>query len=477
VDYFPAFLNLEDKSCLLVGGGTVAARKAEILLSAGARLTVVAPSLGSKLGRLAETGRITYRQRRFAANDVNGHWLVVNASDDTEVAREVFDAANDAGIFCNSVDDKTHCSYVSPAIVDRNPVIVAVSTGGSSPLLARKIRAQIETVLPARLGQLARLASDWRNRAKTRISDFLGRRRFWERVFEGGVAEDVLAGRMQSANRNIAALLETASQKVKPEGEAWLVGAGPGDPSLLTLRALQLMQRADIVVHDRLVSQEVLALVRRDAELVSVGKTPGCRSTTQEEINDLLIRLVREGKRVCRLKGGDPFIFGRGGEEIRALADAGLRYQVVPGITAAAGCAAYAGIPLTHRELAQSVVLLTAHGKNSVDRLDWPSLARDRQTLALYMAVRRFAEIRSKLIEYGRSPDTPIAIIENGTSDNQRIIHGHLEDLVDLADQKDIVAPALLLVGEVAELGIGREWFEGRCRVQDNEVSTRAAAT
>ena len=475
MDYFPAFLNLKDKSCLLVGGGSVASRKADLLLAAGARLTVVAPELEHKLRQYVDSGQITHRVGRFSPMDVNGHWLVVNASGDTQVSNEVFEAANDAGVFCNSVDDKTRCSYVSPAIIDRSPVVVAVSSGGAAPLLARKIRAQIETILPARLGQLAALASEWRDRVKNRIGDLLGRRRFWEEVFDGAVSDDALAGRMQSARRNFASLLETATRSPKEDGEAWLVGAGPGDPGLLTLRALQLMQRADVVIHDRLVSREVLALVRRDAEIISVGKTPGCRSTSQEEINELLIRLVSDGKRVCRLKGGDPFIFGRGGEEIEALAKAGLRYQVVPGITAAAGCAAYAGIPLTHRDMAQSVVFLTAHGKNSVDRLDWPSLARDRQTLAIYMAVHRFPDIRSKLIGYGRSPDTPIAIIENGTSDKQRVIHGSLENLIDLAKQHEIVAPALLVIGEVAAFGIGKEWFESRPQVHEREAPASVA--
>jgi uroporphyrin-III C-methyltransferase/precorrin-2 dehydrogenase/sirohydrochlorin ferrochelatase len=476
VDYFPAFLNLKDKSCLLVGGGSVAARKANLLLAAGASLTVVASELGPELQEHLKAGRISHRDGTFRPEHVNGHWLVVNASGDAAVSIQVYKAANEAGIFCNSVDDKTRCSYISPAIIDRSPVLVAVASGGAAPLLARKIRAQIETILPARLGQLAALAYEWRDRVKIRIGDLLGRRRFWEQVFDGAVSDDVLAGRMQSARRHIASLLDKATHLRKPEGEAWLVGAGPGDPGLLTIRALQLMQGADVVVHDRLVSAEVLALARRDAELISVGKAPGCRSTTQEETNDLLIRLVREGKRVCRLKGGDPFIFGRGGEETEALANAGLRYQVIPGITAAAGCAAYSGIPLTHRDKAQSVVFLTAHGKNSVDQLDWPSLARDRQTLALYMAVGRFADIQSKLLEYGRSPDTPIAIIENGTSDNQRVMHGHLEDLIGLADQHDIVAPALLIVGEVAELGVGRGWFEGRPAVRQQEAPTPVVA-
>jgi uroporphyrin-III C-methyltransferase / precorrin-2 dehydrogenase / sirohydrochlorin ferrochelatase len=476
VNYFPAFLELKNKSCLLVGGGSVASRKVGSLMAAGATITVVAPELDSKLQRLVDSERITHRAGRFSPEDVQGQWLVVNATGDSQVSNEVYAASNAAGVFCNSVDERTQCSYVSPAIVDRSPVIVAISSGGAAPLLARKIRAQIETILPARLGQLASLASEWRGKVKNQISDLLGRRRFWERVFDGAISNDVLAGRMNSARLNIASLLSDATGSTDQQGEAWLVGAGPGDPGLLTIRALQLMQRADVVVHDRLVSKEVLALVRRDAELISVGKSPGCKSVPQEEINALLIGLVGDGKRVCRLKGGDPFIFGRGGEEMEALANAGLRYQVVPGITAAAGCAAYSGIPLTHRDLAQSVVFLTAHGKDSIDRLDWPSLARDRQTLAFYMAVRRFQDIHDKLIEYGRSPETPIAIIENGTSDGQRAMHGRLENLQNLAERHDVVAPALLIVGEVAEFGIGKEWFEGPAIVQRNEASASVAA-
>jgi uroporphyrin-III C-methyltransferase/precorrin-2 dehydrogenase/sirohydrochlorin ferrochelatase len=476
MNYYPAFLNINGKSCLLVGGGRVASRKAESLLAAGASLTVVATALDAKLRRLAEAGEITHRAVSFSPEHVNGHWLVVNATGDTRVSREVFEAANNAGIFCNSVDDSTRCSYISPAIIDRSPVIVAVSSGGASPLLTRRIRGQLETALPARLGQLASLASEWRDRVRHRLGDLLGRRRFWERVFDGIVSDDALAGRMQSARRHIATLLDEAAGPAQHDGEVWLVGAGPGDPGLLTIRALQLLQNADVVVHDRLVSKDVLALARRDAEIISVGKTPDCRSTSQDEINALLIRLVADGKRVCRLKGGDPFIFGRGGEEMAVLANAGLRYQVVPGITAAAGCAAYSGIPLTHRDMAHSVVFLTAHGKDSIDRLDWPSLARDRQTLALYMAVRRFPDIRRKLLEYGRSPDTPIAIIENGTSDRQRVIHGYLENLIDIAERHDVVAPALLIVGEVAEFGIGKEWFESLPVVHQPEMPATVAA-
>lgn len=476
MDYFPAFLNLADRPCLVVGGGAVATRKADALLSAGARVTVVSPDLSPRLRDSLARGRIAHRAGRFDPGDLEGQWLVVDASGNPELGNQIFGAASAAGIFCNSVDDRNRSSYITPAIIDRSPIVVAISSGGAAPLLARRIRAQIESLLPRRLGQLAVLAADWRDRVKNRIGDLLGRRRFWEQVFDGAVSDEMLAGRPASARRYISSLLDRASGSRVRQGEAWLVGAGPGDPGLLTLRALQLMQCADVVVHDRLVSSEVLALARRDAERICVGKTPGCKSTTQEEINELLVRLVRDGKRVCRLKGGDPFIFGRGGEEIQALSQAGLRYQVVPGITAAVGCSAYSGIPLTHRDVAQSVVFLTAHGKDSVDRLDWPSLARDRQTLAIYMAVRRFPDIRRKLIQFGRSPGTPVAVIENGTSDNQRIIHGRLEDLVDLARQHDIVAPAVLIVGEVAEFGVGREWFEGRPVAQEPEVRATVAA-
>ncbi|MFQ6004919.1 MAG: siroheme synthase CysG [Woeseia sp.] len=474
MDYFPAFLNIRGRPCLLVGGGVVASRKADSLLAAGASLTVVAPEIGPRLERLAASGRITHLARGFRTADLTGYWLVVNAGDDRQTGRRVFEAADEARVFCNSVDDAANCSYLTPAIVDRSPVVVAVSSGGAAPLLVRKIRAQIETILPARIGRLAALAGEWRERVKKRFHDSLGRRRFWELMVDGPVHDDVLAGRMQSARQMMASLLDSGARSPRKEGEVWLVGAGPGDPGLLTMRAFKLMQRADVIVHDRLVSEEILALARRDAEKIPVGKSPGCKSATQEEINELLVRLARDGKRVCRLKGGDPFIFGRGGEEMAALGQAGIRNQVVPGITAAAGCAAYAGIPLTHRDMSQSVAFLTAHGKDSVDRLDWRSLARDRQTLVLYMAVRRFGDIQRHLIRHGRGPHTPIAIIERGTTDDQRVIHGRLDELTGLAGRHDIVAPAILVIGEVADFATSRTRFEGRSAGQTRPSAAAA---
>lgn len=450
VDYFPAFLDLNDRPCLIVGGGDIAARKARLLRAAGARLSIVSPETNAELSALVANGDAVHVAREFRHDDVEGHWLVVCATNNTRVQREVSAAAAAARVFCNSVDDSENSSYITPAIVDRGSIVVAISSGGAAPVLARRIRAKIEALLPASLARLASFAREWRGRVTERIPDVFHRRRFWESVLDGAIARQVERGSIDEAQRNMSRLLEKSDDGVSSQGEAWLVGAGPGDPELLTLRALHALQSADVILHDRLASAAVLEMARRDAERIAVGKRPGCRKNSQEEINELLVSLVASGKRVCRLKGGDPFIFGRGGEEAEALEAAGLPYTVIPGITAAAGCAAYAGIPLTHRDAAQSVVLLTAHGKESVDTLDWPSLARDRQTLAVYMAVHRFGDLMNRLIEHGRAADTPVAIIENGTTPKQRIIRGTLGQLTLLADAHQLQPPAMLIIGEVA---------------------------
>jgi uroporphyrin-III C-methyltransferase/precorrin-2 dehydrogenase/sirohydrochlorin ferrochelatase len=420
VDYFPAFLSLRGRSCLVVGGGDIALRKVRLLTSAGAKITIVAPEFSHALTGFSGENGHQLVARPFRPSDVLGHWLAVSATGIPSVERSVYENATDAGIFCNGVDDIENCSFITPAIVDRSPIVVAISSGGAAPVLARKIREQIERMLPVGLSRLAVLARKWRARVSERLSDLLSRRRFWESVFDGPAASQAIAGDSRAAEATMALLLDEAS--LPQAGEAWLVGAGPGDPGLLTLRALQTMQSADVILHDRLVSKEVLSLARRDADLVSVGKLPGCRANTQDEINALLVSLVASGKRVCRLKGGDPFIFGRG--------------------------------PLTHRDLSQSVAFVTAHGKNSVDTLDWAALARDKQTLAFYMAVQRFPELMNNLINYGRSADTPIAIIEKGTTPEQRVIRGTLGQLTLLADAHRVAAPAMLIIGEVAALGI-----------------------
>lgn len=454
MDYFPAFLRLRGKRCLLVGGGDVAVRKARLLLDAGAEVTVVAPRLGPAFGELAADAPLKHVAREVTASDVIGHWLVVCATDSPAIQHLVVEAAESAGIFCNCVDSAANSTYITPAIVDRSPVIVAVSSAGAAPVLARMIRAKIEAMVPASVGRLAEYARGWRKRVNAGIGDLSARRRFWERFCTGRVAASIDVNDTRSADAEAAALLDEAGRRGPPRGQAWLVGAGPGDPGLLTLRALQVLQVADVIVHDRLVSDEVLALARRDADRIAVGKAPGCRKNSQEDINELLVRLVASGKRVCRLKGGDPFIFGRGGEEANALRAAGFDCQVVPGITAAAGCAAYSGIPLTHRDASQAVVLLTAHGKGSVDTLDWPSLARDRQTLAVYMGVDRFPELMRRLIACGRPAGTPVAIVENGTTPRQRVVRGSLGQLAMLADAHRIQSPAMLFIGEVTRFGL-----------------------
>lgn len=456
MDYFPAFLRIAGKRCLLVGGGEVAARKARLLLDAGANITIVTPETVAAIDELIERGRrdrsVCHKKRRFRSSDVEGHWLAISATNSARVERQVVAAADRQQVFCNAVDDLDNCSYITPAVVDRNPVIVAVSSAGRAPVLARRIRAQLEAMLPARLGVLAALAGEFRQAVRKQFKDFRRRRQFWEQVFNGPAASYVQAGRDEHAQQTIAALLSSNGRSDVSQGEAWLVGAGPGDPGLLTLKALQALQQADVVMHDRLVSDDILKLSRRDARIISVGKSPGCTANSQDEITALLLALVRDGNRVCRLKGGDPFIFGRGGEEVEALIAAGLPCQVVPGITAAAGCAAAAGIPLTHRDAAQSVVLVTAHGKNSVDKLDWASLARDRQTLAVYMGVQRFPDLMRQLVAHGRSADTPVAIIENGTRPEQRVIRGTLGQLPMLASAHRIQAPSMLIIGAVARL-------------------------
>ncbi len=445
MDYFPAFLELDDRPCLLIGGGGIAARKARLLLAAGASLTVVSPELCEELADARDSGRLRHIARRFKARDIDGHWLVVSATGVPAVERVVHRLASEQRVFCNAVDDKDSCTFITPAIVDRSPLMVAISSGGSAPVLARRVRAKIETLLPANLGELARAADRWRDRVKARFSGFTDRLRFWEQFF------DQPFGEQGDAEARLAGMV--AAHRPEQAGEAWLVGAGPGDPELLTLKALQCLQAADVIVHDRLVSDAILNLARRDADRISVGKVVGCKVNSQEEINDLLVRLVSDGKRVCRLKGGDPFIFGRGGEEAEALDAAGLPWRAVPGITAAAGCAAASGIPLTHREVAQSVVLVTAHGKQSIDTLDWPSLARDKQTLAVYMGVSRYPELSTFLVQHGRPATTPVAIIERGTTPEQRVIRGTLGQLPLLAKAHAVQAPAMLLIGEVANRG------------------------
>ncbi|MBS4636388.1 MULTISPECIES: siroheme synthase CysG [Aeromonas] len=459
MDYLPIFCRLDNKPVLLVGGGEVAERKARLLLDAGAQLTVVAPDLDPELAELAANGSIEWLAGEFAPQQLTGKWLVVAATDRREVNALVYQSANQARIFANVVDDPKRSSFIMPSIIDRSPLMVAISSGGKAPVLARLLREKLEALLPQHLGAVATFAGSLRERVKARFAIMGERRRFWERLLGADRLGQALArGDHASANQLADNLFADESQT---GGEVVLVGAGPGDPGLLTLHALRHMQQADVVVYDRLVSDEVMALVRRDAKRIFVGKQAGNHCVPQEGINQLLLEEAKKGQRVVRLKGGDPFIFGRGGEELETLVGSGIGFQVVPGITAASGCAAYAGIPLTHRDHAQSVRFVTAHGKGGAQDLDWPLLAKDRQTLVFYMGLSSCATIREQLLAHGKAINTPVALIERGTQPSQRVIRGTLDELPALA--VGVESPALIMVGSVVTLADQLAWFGQGC--------------
>ncbi|UCH54276.1 MAG: uroporphyrinogen-III C-methyltransferase [Pseudomonadota bacterium] len=460
MDFLPVFLNVRGKRCVVIGGGEVAARKVSLLLEAGAAVEVVAPEVIGGLGQLARANKLRVIKSAFQPEHVQGATLIYAATDDEAVNRQVSEAAHAQNVPVNVVDRPGLCSFIMPSIVDRSPVVAAVSTGGASPVLARLIRARLETLIPASYGRLAALVSEFRERVKAHFRHAPARRRFWEDVLQGQIAEQVLAGREQAARADLEEKLSAADPTELPTGEVYLVGGGPGDPDLLTFRALRLMQQADVCVHDRLVSKEVLDLVRRDAERIYAGKERDNHSLPQEDINQLLVRLAKEGKRVLRLKGGDPFIFGRGGEEIETLMAEGISFQVVPGVTAAAGCAAYAGIPLTHRDYAQSVMFVTGHLQDGTVNLNWKALAQPKQTVVFYMGLHGVDIICRELIEHGLASTTPAALVQQGTTRYQRVLAGTLTTLPDLVREGQVKAPTLIIVGDVVRLHGKLNWFE-----------------
>ena len=458
MDFLPIFLDVREQPCLVVGGGEVAARKCALLLRAGARVTVLAPELGAALGADLAGARITHRAAQFRDADLDGFAVAIAATSDEAVNRAVAAAARARRIPVNVVDQPALCTFILPSIIERAPLIVAVSSGGASPVLARLLRARLESLIPAGYGRLAALAGAFRDRVKARFKP-QERRRFWERVLQGPIAELVFSGRDAEARAALQAALED-QRLTFSGGEVSLVGAGPGDPDLLTFRALRLMQQADVVVYDRLVSQPILNLVRLEAERIYAGKERAKHALPQEDINHLLVRLAREGKRVVRLKGGDPFIFGRGGEEIDTLAAEGIPFQVVPGITAAAGCASYAGIPLTHRDFAQSVVFVTGHLQNGSMDLNWRSLAQPRQTIVFYMGLVGVEVLCRELIAHGLPAGTPAALVQSGTTPQQRVLTGTLQTLPDIVRRSNVRAPTLIIIGDVVTLRERLKWFE-----------------
>ncbi|MBS6438079.1 MAG: siroheme synthase CysG [Mixta calida] len=454
MDYFPLFCRLQGKRCLLVGGGDVAERKARLLLAAGADLHVGALRFSPAFQQWADRGELALISGAFEDAWLDECWLVVAATDDDAVNQQVAQAAEARRIFCNLVDAPEQASAIMPSIIDRSPLMVAVSSGGRAPVLARLLREKIEAMLPQHLGQLASLAGTLRARVKQRFVSMAQRRFFWERFF----TSDRLAQTLANGDGARAAQLvdELFSEALPAQGEVTLVGAGPGDAGLLTLKGLQQIQQADVIVYDRLVSEEILSLVRRDAERIFVGKRAGHHCVPQEQINQLLLEQAQRGRRVVRLKGGDPFIFGRGGEELEALAAHHIPFSVVPGVTAASGCSAYSGIPLTHRDHAQSVRLVTGHLQQK-NKLEWEKLAAEQQTLVFYMGLSQAPHIQQQLMRHGMRGDMPAALIENGTSTRQRVVTGTLDRLSELAQQ--VESPSLIIIGSVVSLRDRLRWF------------------
>lgn len=455
---FPLFLDLRDRRVVVVGGGAVAARKIAALLEAGANIDVIATVLEPEVQALAAAGRITHCGTAFLPEQLDTAWLVVAATDDASVNRAVAEAAQARHLWANVVDDAELASAQLPARVQRGPLQIAISSGGASPMLARHLRERLETQLDESLGELATLFVSLRRRIRTRLPNLSARRAFFERVLAGPAQTLLRRGQPLAARHAVETELHAHAPST--EGSVALVGAGPGDPGLLTLRALRVLNEADVILHDRLVSADILALARRDAERIEVGKqVGGDHDATQARIHERMIALANSGKRVVRLKGGDPFVFGRGGEELQALQAQGIRFEVVPGITAAVACAAYAGIPLTHREYAQSLRILTVQAKSGEAEHDWAALAAPGQTLAFYMGVSSLQRLRDKLVQHGLAATTPFALIENGSRPQQRVVAGTLAELPALAQTHAVQAPALLVIGEVAAFATQLHWF------------------
>jgi uroporphyrin-III C-methyltransferase/precorrin-2 dehydrogenase/sirohydrochlorin ferrochelatase len=459
MDYFPIFLSLKQQPCLVIGGGEIAARKIRLLAKADANITVIAEHFCESVRLIEKNQMLRLQQKTFSSEDITDYRLVVSATNNVLLNESVAKLCTRQQILVNVIDNPELCSFIFPAIIDRSPVIAAISTGGVSPVLARLLRAKIETVIPAQFGQLAQLAAKFRLAVKQKINQAPQRRIFWEKILQGSVAELIFSGKIKQAETLLQQQL-AHTEDLTNQGEVYLVGAGPGDPDLLTFKALRLMQQADVVVYDRLVSTEILELVRRDSQQIYVGKQRNHHSLTQTSINELLATLAKQGKRVVRLKGGDPFIFGRGGEEIEMLMEQGIAFQIVPGITAASGCAAYAGIPLTHRDHAQSCTFVTGHLKDGSINLNWQQLAAPNQTVVIYMGLIGLEKICQQFIKQGCSEDHPIALVQQGTTTNQHVVIGTLASLPNIIANKDIKPPTLIIMGSVVQLHKKLAWFK-----------------
>ena len=459
MEFLPLFLNLREQDCIIVGGGVVALRKAILLIRAKANLILVSPQFVSQLQDFAKEGKCKLVQEEFAPEQLEGARIVIAATDNEKVNIRVANSANKKQIPVNVVDQPKLCSFIMPSIVDRSPVIVAISSSGRSPILTRKIKELNESLISNREGQLAELLGTYRGKVREKFPGFTERLKFWESLLESELSELVYSGNENVASKLIEDRLQQPDQ-AKASGEVYLVGAGPGDPDLLTLRALRLMHKADVVLYDRLVSEEIMSKLRPDAEKIHVGKASANHPVKQETINEMLVRLARSGNRVLRSKGGDPFIFGRGGEEIESLAKANVPFQIVPGITAASGCASYAGIPLTHRDHAQSVRFLTGHLKNNTLNLDWANLVQKHETLVFYMGLLGIKTICEQLIAYGMDSEMPIAVVQQGTTKTQRVVTADLKTMPAVAGNEKLKAPTIIIIGRVVGLRDSLNWYQ-----------------
>lgn len=458
--YLPIFYDLSVRPCLVVGAGDIAARKVRQLRKAKATVIVIAPDICDELKSFVDNNEIQYIAKQFSKELLDDKMLVIAATNVQEVNKQVSEQAKERNIPVNVVDNPDLCSFIMPSIIDRDPVQIAISTGGASPVLARLLRARLETLIPASYGRLAQLMSNFREHVRQRYPNMQERLRFWENILQGSVAEMIYAGQDKPALAALEKTLLEENPDIEKTGEVYLVGAGPGDPDLLTFRALRLMQQAEVVLYDRLVAPEIVDLCRKDAERIYVGKKRDQHTLPQTEINQLLVNLAKQGKRVLRLKGGDPFIFGRGGEEIELLSAENISFQVVPGITAAAGCASYAGIPLTHRDYAHTCVFITGHLKDGSMDLNWDTLIQPRQTIAVYMGVVGVEVLCRELIERGVSEMMPAALVQQGTTQKQRVYIGDLITLPAILRQHDIKPPTMIIIGEVVKCHEKLSWFE-----------------
>jgi len=452
------FHNVRDKHALLVGGGVIATRRCEKLLDHGMSVHVVAAELSSGLKELLQVSGNSYQEEAFKPEHLEKVDLVVAATNNSELNAEIAAQAKQQNVLVNVVDAPDLCDVLFPSIVERGPLSIAVSSNGASPMLSRTLKGLLEGLIPTSYGRLAELAGRFRSQVKDTIKEEAKRRTFWRAVMQGAIAEAMFSGKESDAEDLMKAALQKPDEFLGM-GEVYLIGAGPGDPGLLTLRAFRLIQQADVVLYDRLVSKDIMDMIKPETELVYVGKKRSDHAVPQQQINELLVEHAQQGKRVARLKGGDPFIFGRGGEEIETLSDYQIPFQVIPGITAASGCAAYSGIPLTHRDHAQSVRFVTGQLKDGSVDLPWHQLVDSQQTVVFYMGLMGLPVICEQLIENGASADLPAALVEKGTTAEQRIHLGSLGTLPKQVADKEVRSPTLLVVGSVVSLHSKLSWF------------------